>query len=436
MGWSGALVVFAESFIRKRFARLALALLLMATAGWAFLPYVTHRVAASAFVNSELVRVTAPFAGRLTNSLPRQGDFIDSAKSVNLIEALSPDRRHLFDLQLQYALAKKTGELAQHHLQEIASLDTELARRTELYRRSVVDQIAHEGMEAEAERAGCIEELKQRDEVGLRMETLTESGLASPIRSAEAHAIARAASTRCAVAAAREDRIKVELEAARKGVFLRDGISDVPYSQQQREHLVLRRQELQTQALQESARSTQLAADIAAERERIEQLDNYKPALPAGHVVWSTTASPGSAVTEGQTILDLADCEHRFVAVELPERDFEQIKTGDIAAVRLVGSSEWREGRVRQIRGSAARADDRLFAAQIPSPGPATITVEVSLPPDDARGGSANFCGIGRLAEVRFPRPFFDVAKLAKVGWQWLTSSANAQTAASAAPGG
>ena len=429
-------MVFAERLIRKRFARLALAVLLIGTAGWAFLPYVTHRVAASAFVNSELVRVTAPFAGKLTNALPRQGDFIDNARSVNLIEALSPDRRHLFDLQLQYAMAKKTGELAEQHLKEIASLDAELAKRTETYRLAIVNQISHEGLEAEAERAGCLEELKRRDDVGLRMDTLTESGLASEIRSAEAHATARAASTRCAVAAARGDRIKVELEAARNGVFLRNGISDVPYSQQQRENLMLRRQELQTQALQESARSTQLAADIAAERERIEQLDNYRPALPAGHVVWSTTASPGSAVTEGQTILDLADCEHRFVAVDLPERDFEQIKTGDVAAVRLVGSNEWQEGQVRQIRGSAARADDRLFAAQIPSPGPATITVEVSLPADVARNDGANFCGIGRLAEVRFPRPFFNFGKFARGGWDWLTGTAHAKTAASAAPGG
>ena len=429
-------MVFAERLIRKRFVRLALAVLLIGTAGWAFLPYVTHRVAASAFVNSELVRVSAPFAGRLTNALPRQGDFIDNTRSVNLIEALSPDRRHLFELQLQLALANKTGELAQQHLNEIASLDAELAKRIDTYRHAIVNLISHEGMEAEAERAGCIEELKHRDDVGLRMDTLTESGLASEIRSSDAHATARAASTRCAVAAARGDRIKAELEAAQNGVFLRNGISDVPYSQQQRENLMLRRQELQTQALQESARSTQLAADIAAERDRIAQLDNYRPALPGGHVVWSTTASPGSAVIEGQTILDLADCEHRFVAVDLPERDFEQIKMGDVAAVRLVGGNEWREGRVRQIRGSAARADDRLFAAQIPSPGPATITVEVSLPPDDVRSDGTNFCGIGRLAEVRFPRPFFDMAKFAKVGWHWLTGTRNAETASNAASGG
>ena len=160
-------MVFAERLIRKRIVRLALAVLLIGTAGWAFLPYVTHRVAASAFVNSELVRVSAPFAGRLTNALPRQGDFISNTRSVNLIEALSPDRRHLFELQLQLALANKTGELAQQHLNEIASLDAELAKRIDTYRHAIVNLISHEGMEAEAERAGCIEELKHRDDVGL-----------------------------------------------------------------------------------------------------------------------------------------------------------------------------------------------------------------------------------------------------------------------------
>jgi hypothetical protein len=216
---------------------------------------------------------------------------------------------------------------------------------------------------------------------------------------------------------ARISRIHVELESARKGLFLRDGSSDVPYSQQQRDRLILRRQELESLALQEAARSSQLGADIKAERDRARGLDNYQIVLPAMHVVWSTAASPGSAVTEGQTILDLADCQHRFVAVEIPERDFEQVTMGDKVAVRLVGSDEWREGRVQQIRGSAARTDDRLFAAQIPSAGPGTITLEVSLPPDDTQNEGANFCGIGRLAEVRIRRPFFGFASGLMPNW-------------------
>ena len=423
-------MVFAERLIRKRLARLALAVLLIGTAGWAFLPYVTHRVAASAFVNSELVRVTAPFAGKLTNALPRQGDFIDNARSVNLIEALSPDRRHLFDLQLQYAMAKKTGELAEQHLKEIASLDADLAKRTETYRLAIVNQISHEGLEAEAERAGCLEELKRRDDVGLRMDTLTKFDRPRNLfRRSACHRARSLNPLRCRGRARRPDQGRAGRSAQRCVLAQR-----------------YQRCPVLPAAAGESDASPARVANPGAARigafhatrrrhrggARAHRTARQLPAGAAGgpcSVV--DNCSPGSAVTEGQTILDLADCEHRFVAVDLPERDFEQIKTGDVAAVRLVGSNEWQEGQVRQIRGSAARADDRLFAAQIPSPGPATITVEVSLPADVARNDGANFCGIGRLAEVRFPRPFFNFGKFARGGWDWLTGTAHAKTAAS-----
>jgi multidrug resistance efflux pump len=424
--------VNVERFVRKRFARLALAVSLIGIAGWAFLPYVTHRVAASAFVNSELVRVTAPFAGRVSATLPRTGDLIERPTALNLVEALSPDRRHLLDLELQYTISKKAGDLARRQLMEIAAFDAELAKRSEAYRLAVIDQVRQETAEAEAERAGCLAELKQRNEIGLRMTTLTETGLVSPIRSAEARANQEVASTRCAMAAARVNRLQVELGAADRGIFLRGGANEISYSQQQRDHLLLRQQELEMQGLQETARASQLAAEIDAERNRTERLDNYRPVLPARHVVWSTGASPGSAVTEGQAVLDLADCEHRFVVVQLQERDFEQIKAGDRAAVRLVGSNEWREGLVRQIRGSAARNDERLFAAQIPSPGPATITAEVSLPSDDRRTDAASFCDIGRLAEVRFRRSPFDL-EFIEAAWHRLTAAWEGSNASSVA---
>jgi hypothetical protein len=72
--------------------------------------------------------------------------------------------------------------------------------------------------------------------------------------------------------------------------------------------------------------------------------------------------------------------------------------------VRLIGSNEWREGYVRQVRGSAARADDRLLAAQVPAAARGNITVEVSLPDDGAHAADSSYCDIGRLADVRFQR--------------------------------
>jgi hypothetical protein len=119
----------------------ALALALVAAAGWAFLPYATYRVAGSAFVNSELIRITAPIAGKLAPTMPRKGDFLDHSASLPLIEALSPDRRRLLDLERQAALAKENRDLARRQLDEITAFDSELGNRVEAYRTGTVDRL-------------------------------------------------------------------------------------------------------------------------------------------------------------------------------------------------------------------------------------------------------------------------------------------------------
>ena len=75
-----------EGLVRSRRVRLALALTVLALSGWAFLPHLVYRIAPTAFVNAELVRVTAPMAGRLARDLPRKGDMIDHSITVNLTE--------------------------------------------------------------------------------------------------------------------------------------------------------------------------------------------------------------------------------------------------------------------------------------------------------------------------------------------------------------
>jgi multidrug resistance efflux pump len=397
-----------QRFIRSRTMRIWLALALISISGWAFLPYVTYRIAPSAFVNAELVRVAAPISGRLTQDLPHKGDFVEHPETVSLIKALSPDRRHLLDLDRQYAVAKEQADLARKQLEEIATADSQLEKRMSAYREGVIKRLDYEIAEVKAESAGCEAESRQRQDAEARWEQLVKAGIASQVRSVEAQAVQQAASAKCQMAQARWQRLQGELASAQDGVFLRDGANDVPYSQQQRDRLLLRRQELETLALEGRARSSRLATEIAEERQRLDRLDHADLSLPQGYVVWSVSASPGSAVTEGQTLLDLADCAHRFVAVELSERDFEQIKAGDPAYVRLIGSDDWTEGEVRQVRGSAARIDDRLLAAQPPGPNAGSITVEIGLP-SEASADRNGFCNIGRLAEVRFHRMRFGI---------------------------
>jgi multidrug resistance efflux pump len=399
-----------ERLVRSRRARLFLAMTLIGVSVWAFFPHVAYRIAPTAFVNAELIRVAAPMAGRLSRDLPRKGDIIEHTTNVNLTETLSPDRRRLLDLEQQRTVATGRADLATRQLAEVAKLDRELEIRTNSYRSGMIERIGQEIAEAEAERIGCLAEVDQRRDLGSRMEQLVKSGYASQIRTAEAFATQEANVTRCEMAKAKIERFKIEQSSAQIGVFLRDGASDVPYSQQQRDRLVLRRQELETELAQQLSREAQIAAEIIEERNRLDQTGHSDLLLQADHVVWSVSASPGTAVTEGQTILDLADCAHRFVVVDLPEREFEQIKAGDTAAVRLIGSDDWKQGKIRQVLGSAARTDDRLLAAQIVRPISNSIAIEVELLQDSAEAERNSFCNIGRMAEVRFQRTGFGFA--------------------------
>lgn len=391
--------------------RIALALALIAFSVWAFAPYVAYRVSSSAFINAEMMRVNAPISGYLANDLPHKGKFIEHPEKLTLIQSYSVDRRRLLDLELQQSIAKERAEVADKQLAELKAEDAELAERMDAYRTGMLKRLGHEIKEAEAEKTGCTEEVRHRRDIGDRMQTLAKSGTTSQIRSAEALAKQEEAATRCNMAEARVERLRAELEALKKGVILRDAANDVPYSQQQRERLFLRRQEVEATAREESTRAKQLTADIAEESRRVENLGQYNVTLPPDHVVWSMPASPGSVVAEGQTVLDLADCDHRFVAVELPERSFESIKPGDRASIRLIGSDRWEEGYVRRVRGSAARGDDRLLAAQVPDPTAGHITVEVSIPTDPSIGTHSSYCNIGRLADVRFQRATPDFFK-------------------------
>ena len=393
-----------ERLVRSRWARIALAGGLLGAGLYAFLPYLTHRVASSAFVNAEIVRVTAPIPGRLAADLPVKGAFIEKETPILLVEALVPDRRQLSVFEQQIAVAQAQVDLAKHQLEEIEAADARLYQRAEAHRHAMVRNLAAEAREAEAEFAACDAERRERQRRLDQAQELARTGVVARRRVEEAQSELDANGARCDAALARHDRLRDELRAARDGVYVRDGGNDTPYSQQQRDRLMLRRQEVQAELLREAARADQLRGEITLERARLESASRYNFELPPGHVVWSVTASPGSAVVEGQELLDLADCRRRFVSVELPERQLENINRGDTAQVRLLGSNTWIVGTVDQMRGSAAHSDGRLLAAQLPKPSSQQVSVDVLLPADGGALDSSRQCDIGRQAEVHFDR--------------------------------
>lgn len=401
-----------EKLIRSRSARITVALFLLGIGLWAFAPYLFHRISSAAFVNAELLRVTSPIQGQLTTALPQRGEFVASATTLSLVNSPTPDRRQLAIYEQEQNAAVTRIKLAVAQIKALNESDRELGTRIDSYRHAMLDRLGREMEEAKANLRACDARREELTKQRARIESLAKTGSVSKQRLEEVQSANTTANANCEAATARLDRLAGVTSAAKQGIFLQDGYNDTPYSQQQRDRLMLRKLELETDILREQARVEQLESDIANERQRVERTSTYELILPAGHVVWTITASPGAGVVEGQTIMDLANCKRRFIIVELPARDFESVKPGAPASVRLLGSDNWMSGTILQVLGSAAHQDERLLAAKVLRSAAQGITVEVGLESDSLSTDSGRYCDIGRMAEVHIERNRLDPLKL------------------------
>jgi len=395
-----------EAVVRSRQGRLALAVTLAASGLWAFAPYLTNDIAGEAYVNAPLLRIASPIAGTVTADLPPVGSYLPTPRTLRLVTARSVDDDPLGALLGQAAALRAALDLARRQQDDLAAADRLLGVRARAFAAASVRRLVAGTAAARADAAACGAEAAEAQARLARVTVLSRKGFAANATVDAAEASARTTAARCAAFAARAEMAAGDTLAARTGLYV-NGTIDTPYAEQQRDRLLLRRQELTTTAVDAVARLSELDLRIAAERRSLARAGSYEAVVPANTVVWQVSASPGASVAPGAPILDVADCARRFVAVSLPERRTETVRAGQAVRIRLIGGDGWQTGRVVGTVGSAARRDVAMVAAAEPDRDGRALTVEVALPavgPTAGAAGAARRCDIGRLAEVRFPR--------------------------------
>lgn len=395
-----------ETMARSRRLRLAAAVSMAAVGLWAFMPYMANEVGGEAWVNAPLTRISSPIAGTVTTELPAPGAHLTHPRTAVLVKARALDSSGLGALLDQQAAMQAGLNLAEQQLAEIAAADQRLAGRAGRFESAAVARLVATTDAARADAEACTAEAREARQQLARIETLAAKGFATNATQDRARADASASQARCTALAARLEVSLSETRAARAGLYLGASAQDTPYAEQQRDRLMLRRQELETLATAANAHLAELARRIDSERTRLKSAAAYQAQMPANRIVWRTLVSPGQSVANGVTLLELADCTHRFVEVTLPERRMEAMQPGAPAKIRLIGSNDWLEGRIMGITGAAARRDAALVAAEDTGRDAGALTVAIALPPDPgpATHSSARRCDIGRLAEVRFAR--------------------------------
>lgn len=392
-----------ETVVRSRRSRVAVAATMAACGVWAFAPYVLNEVGGTAYVNAPVLHVSSPIAGITQPGLPPPGSYIAAPTRLRLVLARSVDDAALGALLGQRAALSAALALGNRQLGELAAADRQLAVRAARYGRAEGGRLSEWAVAARADTRACRAEAEAAGAHAARIAALATRGFAANATVERADAAVAGARARCEALAARAAASADAVAAARDGMYLGSGTPDTPYAEQQRDRLLLRRQELETVVADARARLDDLGPRIDTERRRLAQAAAYDVTLPAEMIVWQVGSGPGSSVVPGSALVDLVDCSRRFVEVDLPERRMEALVPGTPVQVRLIGGKDWQTGRIVRIVGAAARRDSAMVAASDSNRDPRALTVEVALPPPPIAAASRR-CDVGRLAEVRFSR--------------------------------
>jgi multidrug resistance efflux pump len=390
--------------ISVRNLRIIAAVALTGAVIWATAPYATSYVSSQAVVNAPLNTVLSPMQGYIAQRSPAAGTGVAAGAPLVVTEVEERDHRYLEDLRARLVLLGENLASAEIEASKLAAMEEMLSARIRNYRTRTLERLDAGRREAEAALTAAKAARVNAAATLLRAEALVRQGHATASRAdadAAAHAEAVAEVSRLN---ARLERVGIELAAAEAGTFVQEGWNDVPYSQQRLDEIVLKLAALGTERQRNHAEHAAIERQISIEQQLIAQRETFSPVAPSAGVIWKQSGAVGETVVPGDILVQMVNCDARFVEVTLAERHFGDIAPGDTARVRLKGGGESVSARVTAVLGAGAKFDHPRLAASVVVPKPDQLRVLVSLQGTALDAGPGAFCHVGRTAEVRFER--------------------------------
>ncbi len=391
-------------FWNTRFARICVGLALLATCVIVLLPGFTGYTSLDGTVNARFALVSAPIEGVVSDTPPKVGTALPENTDVFFIANDRISRTAEAQLDADLGATKERLQALQAQAKDLSALKTDLVNRLKEYQQASIAGIQQEII-VRQQRIATAQANKTSAEADLiRKQTLGATGVVAGSSVEQARAASVSATSEQTIAKAELERFQRQLEALKRGTFVGEGRNDVPYSQQRTDEVTIQLANVDAQIRTEKARIQQLNRQLLLERARNDRLSFAAVQVPFRGVIWRNNVVAGSNVVVGNELMRLLDCRELFVDILVDEVDYDRIKPGDHADVRLLGTSNVIHGRVLSVRGSAAAVEEVVLAAVPPKSQGKNARIRVVLDPSDMQTDYANFCQVGRTVQVRFAR--------------------------------
>jgi multidrug resistance efflux pump len=404
-----------------RFVRIAVGFLLLLAGVIALLPTLTGYTSLDGTVNAAIAIVAAPIEGTVTNNPPKIGTFLPAGDELVGIRNDRIVRTAEGQIEADLSAAKERLKAVHEQVVKLTELKQELQNRLREYQEASIRNITQEIAVREHRISSAAAQQKSADADLVRKERLGVTGIVAGSSVEQARAASVTAENEGNIARTELDRLRQQLDAVKRGVFVGEGRNDVPYSQQRMDEVTIQLADVQFRERDLEARIVQLEAQYEQERTRNRTLRYALVRMPFDGVVWRTNVVEGSSVIAGNELAQVLDCRDLFVDILVSEVASDEIYPGRQAEIRLLGRSESLSGIVVSVRGSAAVVDEAALAAKPPQSRGKDARIRVSLPESDIHTDYANFCQVGRAVQVRFSSRAFPLKHWLQALWFSIT---------------
>ncbi|XFA72069.1 HlyD family efflux transporter periplasmic adaptor subunit [Thermosynechococcaceae cyanobacterium Okahandja] len=370
-----------------------------------------------AVVNGIITNVRAPEEGTLVEIRAQVGDFIHPLDGpVAVLNNAHVSTAGVKNIETW--LQSRRGELgaAKAKLAQLQSLLASAAADSTHQQRLEITQSDRRVAAAKAELAAAqanLADAKARHELAKinyqRFSSLAQQGAVAQSQADAARTELQQSQAqvrhhqRTVEAAARTvEALAAEARAAQLGLTLRNTRSN--YDPR------LRLQELRMQIAEQAAIVSGIEAEIAtkvqelaAAQQEVAQRQVVPVEAPVAGYVWHVDAQPGTFLGKGDAILQMLDCQRRWVDVFVDEQSLRLIHPGTKATIEPYGANKRVfRGTVVNIRSGLGRLNPgNDTALPIPENYPRQSQVRVEFDSSEHLG-EGNFCYVGYTARVTF----------------------------------
>lgn len=424
------------SFGIGRALRLAFAAALILTAAWIYLPGILGTVSADAIVNGRTISVLSPIEGTVTIAPPAEGTAVRAGTVIAEVRNPAVDRSFLLQSRAELEALREKNRSALDLADGLAALEERLVAERDAQRTAQLAQLQLRLREEEAGIAAADAVAADAEREVQRKLSLLQAGAISEQLVEKARNEANRAHSEADRQRRIADRLRYDLEAVGRGALMSDQQFDLQQLQRRIDEVGMRRTEVAAQIREQRARQHELEGNIAAEEARIAARMAARVVAPVDAVVWRSMAVAGGRVAADAPLVTLIDCSQLVVHAKLPTRRFDEIRPGAAAWVRVLGGEGPRRAVVRDLRGMGGSDQGDRFAAPIPVIGRDEFLATLAFADGTDAHNAAEFCGVGRSAEVSLELPAGPVTaalgRLAAWVGEWTARGASAAPAGAA----